>query len=85
MDRLKLSVAMCTYNGADFLRDQLMSIASQARLPDELIICDDHSGDGTLSVINEMVKDLPFPVHVEVNEKNLGVSKNFQLPAQQWT
>jgi hypothetical protein len=38
-----LSIAMCTYNGALHLREQLESIAAQTRLPDELVICDDRS------------------------------------------
>jgi glycosyltransferase involved in cell wall biosynthesis len=36
-----ISVAMCTYNGERYLREQLESIALQTRLPDELVICDD--------------------------------------------
>jgi GT2 family glycosyltransferase len=38
-----LSIAMCTYNGALYLREQLESIAGQTRLPDELVVCDDRS------------------------------------------
>src|SRR5262249_46844155 len=40
-----ISVAMCTYNGARYLGEQLQSIAAQTRLPDELVVCDDHSED----------------------------------------
>src|ERR1017187_5313662 len=47
---LNVSVAMCTYNGARFLNDQLESIASQSRLPDELILCDDCSSDDTVAI-----------------------------------
>ena len=32
-----ISVALCTYNGEQFLPSQLASIASQTRLPDELV------------------------------------------------
>ena len=36
--KLTLSVAMCTYNGELYLREQLTSIAKQTRLPDELVV-----------------------------------------------
>ena len=42
---------MCTFNGAQYINEQLNSIATQTRLPDELIICDDHSDDNTLCLI----------------------------------
>ena len=44
---LKISVALCTYNGAAYLDGQLASIASQDCLPDELVVCDDGSSDET--------------------------------------
>src|SRR5580765_2746419 len=40
---MKISVAMCTYNGARYLREQLDSIAAQTRHPEELVVCDDGS------------------------------------------
>ena len=33
---MKLSVAMCTYNGSKFIKDQLNSIINQSRLIDEI-------------------------------------------------
>ncbi len=42
---------MCTYNGAVYLQEQLDSISAQTRLPDELVICDDCSSDGTAQII----------------------------------
>lgn len=67
---------MCTYNGGPFIRDQLDSIARQTRLPDELIVSDDGSSDETLSVLQEFASSSPFPVHVSVNERTLGTTKN---------
>jgi glycosyltransferase involved in cell wall biosynthesis len=48
---MKLSVALCTYNGAQYVAEQMMSIATQTRPPDELIVADDGSSDETLTVI----------------------------------
>ncbi len=75
----KLSVALCTYNGAKYLPEQLESIAAQTRLPDELIVGDDCSSDDTVSIIQRFAQRAPFPVHLTVNESNLGSSKNFEL------
>ena len=76
--RLHISVAMCTYNGGKYLREQLISIAKQARLPDELIVCDDVSNDATLQILNEFQKMAPFPIRIHRNGVRLGVTKNFE-------
>jgi len=73
-----LSVAMCTYNGAGYLQEQLDSIATQTRSPDELIACDDGSTDDTLAILKAFSSKSSFPVHVYVNEKNLGSTRNFE-------
>jgi glycosyltransferase involved in cell wall biosynthesis len=75
---MKISVAMSTYNGARYLREQLDSIAAQTRLPDELMICDDGSTDGTREIISEFATTAPFPVNVHLNKQNLGSTKNFE-------
>ena len=74
---MKFSVAMCTYNGAAFLREQLASIAEQTRPPDELVICDDRSGDDTPRIIESFAANASFPVRLRVNEHNLGSTENF--------
>jgi glycosyltransferase involved in cell wall biosynthesis len=73
-----ISVAMCTYNGAIFLPEQLESIANQTVPIDELVVCDDGSSDNTLEVLRVFCETSPFPVHIHSNEKNLGSSKNFE-------
>lgn len=78
MARLGISVALCTYRGERYLREQLDSIAWQTRLPDELVVFDDNSSDGTLAIIKEFTTVAPFPVRWGKNEKNLGSTKNFQ-------
>ena len=74
---MKLSVAMCTYNGARYVREQLDSIASQTRLPDQLVVCDDASTDETVEHLHEFAQRAPFTVQVIKNEKNLGSTRNF--------
>jgi len=69
---------MCTYNGEKYLQAQLDSIASQTRLPDELIICDDNSSDRTINIINDFAASTPFPVTLHINGRNIGSTKNFE-------
>lgn len=74
---LSVSVAMATYNGADFLDDQLASIAAQTRPPDELVVCDDGSTDSTVEILERFARQAPFEVRVVRNEKRLGYGENF--------
>ncbi len=78
MEKLKLSVAMCTYNGELYLPEQLKSIAEGNCLPYELVVCDDGSKDRTIEILNAFKKESPFPVTIVVNDKNLGSTKNFE-------
>jgi hypothetical protein len=73
-----ISVAMCTYNGATFIRQQLDSIAAQTRLPDELVICDDGSSDSTPQIVENFASAVTFPVRWVRNSENLGSTKNFE-------
>lgn len=73
-----ISVAMCTYNGEKYIREQLESIINQSMLPDEIVICDDCSKDNTVNIIKETLDNWSGKVHLVVNDKNLGYRKNFK-------
>ena len=73
----RISVALCTYNGSRFLKEQLETIASQTVLPDELVISDDRSSDDTLAIALDFSKRSPFPVRIFVNSEQLGPGQNF--------
>lgn len=75
---MKISVAMCTYNGADFLPAQLESILAQSRKPDQIVVCDDGSTDETRSVLQKFEKHSPDLILLRFNKKNLGSIKNFE-------
>lgn len=49
-----ISVCVATYNGEMYIRQQLLSILCQLADSDEVIISDDGSTDGTLTVIREI-------------------------------
>jgi glycosyltransferase involved in cell wall biosynthesis len=75
---MKISIALCTYNGEEFLSAQLESFLSQTRLPDELIVCDDCSNDKTIEILENFSANSPFEVRIFRNENNLGSTKNFE-------
>jgi glycosyltransferase involved in cell wall biosynthesis len=72
-----ISVAMATFNGEQFIREQLDSIAVQSMLPRELVITDDSSGPETLDIVREFQSQAPFPVHIYKNDSRLGYRENF--------
>jgi glycosyltransferase involved in cell wall biosynthesis len=69
---------MAVYNGDRFLREQLESFADQTRLPDELIVSDNASTDRTVEMVREFAARAPFVVRLVINDRNLGVAKNFE-------
>jgi glycosyltransferase involved in cell wall biosynthesis len=75
--KMHISIAMATYNGEAYIRDQLDSLAKQTLLPKELIVCDDGSDDRTLEIVEQWSTAAPFPVHIYRNQKRLGFADNF--------
>jgi len=73
----KISIVMCTYNGEDYLAEQLSSIAKQTRAPDELIVCDDGSTDNTIQLMEQFSKQSSFPIRLYCNKQRLGPTRNF--------
>ena len=76
-DPHRISVALCTYNGAKYLAEQLDSIAAQTLAPTEMIVCDDGSTDGTLGMVEHFASRASFPVRLRSNAENLGSTENF--------
>ncbi len=76
---MKVSVAMATYNGADYIEEQLDSIYRQTRAVDEVVICDDCSKDNTVAIIQNFIysNQLQDKWRIEVNKENLGFGSNF--------
>ncbi len=81
--RPRISVALCTHNGANFIEEQLLSILSQTTLPDEVVVSDDASTDDTVDRVTAVwakqpkSADLP-ELRVLRNTNALGVTKNFE-------
>lgn len=74
----KNSVALCTYNGEKYIREQIDSILEQSLKVDEIVVCDDGSTDKTLSILAEFENKFPDIFKIHINEKNLRSVKNFE-------
>lgn len=75
---MRVSVAMATCEGERFVSQQLDSIATQSRRPDELVVFDDASADATLDRIEEFAERADFEVRVHRNPTRLGITGNFE-------
>lgn len=56
MSNIRVSVAMATYNGEKYIKEQIESILINLKENDELIISDDGSKDNTKNIIEEFLK-----------------------------
>lgn len=72
-----VSVLMCTYNGAAYLREQLDTILDQTWPLYELLVFDDASTDDTWEVLKEYAAKYPV-MRIFRNEKNMGYAANFK-------
>ena len=53
---MKVSVVLSSYNGEQDIIEQLQSINEQTRKPDEVLICDDCSTDGTVNLVQNYIE-----------------------------
>ncbi|MGT2752515.1 glycosyltransferase family 2 protein [Streptococcus porcinus] len=75
---MKINILMSTYNGEQFLSEQIESIRNQTVQEWRLLIRDDGSSDRTPEIIQEYVaKDSRIHFINAENRENYGVIKNF--------
>lgn len=72
------AIVMSTYNGEEYIIEQLDSIRNQTLRPDFVIISDDKSTDNTASIIEEYIHKYNLDNWTfQINKKNVGWKKNF--------
>jgi glycosyltransferase involved in cell wall biosynthesis len=76
-NNIKISVALCTYNGEKYIKEQIISILKQSKRVDEIIISDDNSSDITLKIVNDLLSDCDIAYKICTHETNVGVTRNF--------
>ncbi|MBR3263913.1 glycosyltransferase family 2 protein [Candidatus Saccharibacteria bacterium] len=70
---MKISVAMATYNGEKYIKEQLESILNQLGKDDEVVVSDDGSTDKTLDIVKSL-KDKRIKI---IKGPRKGVKQNF--------
>ena len=73
----RVSIAMATFNGERFVREQIDSILEQSVQDFELVVCDDASTDATWEILTEYAQK-DSRIHIYRNERNLGFKQNFE-------
>lgn len=72
-----VSIALCTYNGAKYLSQQLDTLVDQTYSNIEIIVVDDCSNDATFNILTGYALKYPqFKIYK--NETNLGFAGNFE-------
>ncbi|WP_029323423.1 glycosyltransferase family 2 protein [Butyrivibrio sp. AE3004] len=73
-----IAILMCTYNGAQYLADQIESILNQSIKDFKLYISDDGSTDNTIQIIEEYEKKYPSQVkQISLDQKHNGACMHF--------
>jgi glycosyltransferase involved in cell wall biosynthesis len=74
-----ISVAIASYNGERYIAEQLDSIlAQECESNFEVVVSDDCSSDGTVSILELYAARYPSKVRVLTSSKNEGIRKNFE-------
>jgi glycosyltransferase involved in cell wall biosynthesis len=84
----RLSVVICTWNGAAYLPAQLDSLLAQTLLPDEIVIADDVSTDASCGLLQRFAlqaRALGIDVQLQYNPHNLGYVENFSAALRRAT
>lgn len=74
---LTSSVALCTFNGARFIEEQVLSILGQTVPPDEIVVFDDRSTDDTVAILERIAAATDVPIRITVNTTRKGSTDNF--------
>lgn len=78
---LKVVILLATFNGADYVAEQLASFAAQSYEDWELLISDDGSSDGTIEIIREFAVNCPQRIKL-VEGPRLGFWQNLLFLAR---
>ena len=76
VEKVRISVAMVTYNGSRYIREQMDSILKNLKEQDEVVVSDDGSTDGTLDILAEYQEKEPRIRMIEGPRQ--GIKKNVE-------
>lgn len=73
---MRVSVFITSYNQKNYLTEAVDSVLAQTRPPDELLILDDGSTDGSHELIAAYASQYPELIKPIIHAKNVGIPKN---------
>ena len=79
MENPLVSILMPSYNSEKFISDTITSVLAQTYLNWELIIVDDCSADGTVSVITKFLKEHRIKLYQSEKNTGTGITRNKAL------
>ncbi|MCA9020547.1 MAG: glycosyltransferase, partial [Planctomycetaceae bacterium] len=79
MNTPKISIALATYNGSDFLEQQVESYYSQQFDEWRVLARDDHSQDNSFTLLQGLFENQDRIQFVGTELKNQGVTRNFGI------
>ena len=81
---MKVSLIITTYNREDALLAGLNTVLAQSRLPDEIIVADDGSGELTQAIITAFKKKSPIPlIHSYQEDQGFRAARSRNLAISQ--
>lgn len=72
---MSISVCIASFNGAEFIAEQISSIVCQLSVDDEIIVSDDCSVDNTINILESFGDPR---IRIIKNQTNVGHVKNFE-------
>jgi glycosyltransferase involved in cell wall biosynthesis len=79
---MRVGVVIPVFNGAKFLREAVDSVLAQTHMPDEIVVVDDGSSDGSADLASQLLADVPTAsvIRLVLNEgpataRNAGVNR----------
>jgi glycosyltransferase involved in cell wall biosynthesis len=73
-----VSIALATFNGAQFLEEQLDSLLGQTFTDLEIVISDDRSDDRTPEILQSYASRYPDTIRLHLHDTNVGYVRNFE-------
>lgn len=76
-DKKKVCVLLATYNGSEYLRQQLKSISIQREVSVYLVVVDDCSSKKERSLLRQELSAVNIPFKLLINKQQIGPANNF--------
>ena len=74
----EIGIVIATYNGENYIKEQLESIINQAITPDYILVSDGGSSDNTVNICEETLLRSKIKYDILKTDENLGVKDNFE-------